>query len=294
MEEVEKYEPEGGSDVVEFDQPHIKISNTYDIFSLNGQALAEDFALITKGRKSAKLDDTNRLINPQQIFVEPGAKVSCAIINATDGPVYIGKDAEIMDGAIIRGPVALCEHATLKMAAKIYGPTTIGPHSKVGGELNSVVIFGYSNKAHDGFIGHAVIGEWCNIGADSNNSNLKNTYDEVKLWNYQQESFLQTGLQFCGIIMGDHTKCGINTMFNTGTVIGVSANIAGHGFQRNFIPSFSWGSSITGFTTFDLGKAIDIATRMYARRNMEFTDIDKEIMKEVYNLTLSYRKRNRI
>ena len=293
VEDVEKREVEGMHEI-ECDLPHMKINYPWDIFAMNGQAIEDDFKLLTYGRKSKVLSDSNRLINEENIFVESGAKVECTIINASNGPVYIGKDAEVMEGCVIRGPFALCDHSSLKMGAKIYGPTTIGPHSKVGGEVNNSVIFGYTNKAHDGFLGHSVLGEWCNIGADSNNSNLKNTYDEVKAWNYAEEKFILTGLQFCGLLMGDHSKCGINTMFNTGTVVGVSANIVGHGFQRNFIPSFSWGSSMSGYTTYDVDKAIDVAKRVYERRGLEFTSVEKDILKNIYELTFSYRKKNQL
>jgi len=289
-DDAEKFDLEGLNEV-ECNIPHMKINFPWDIFRYNGEAIREDFKLITKGRKSKALSDTNRLVGDGNIFIEPGAKVECAIINVAEGPVYIGTDAEIMEGAVIRGPFALGEHATLKMSAKIYGATTVGPYSKVGGELNNTVIFGYTNKAHDGFIGNSVIGEWCNLGADSNNSNLKNTYDEVKMWNYTQEKFIPSGLQFCGLIMGDHSKCGINTMFNTGTVIGVNANIFGHGFQRNFIPSYSWGSSILGYTTYELPKAIEVAKSVYERRGFEFTRVDEDIMTNVFNMTFAYRKK---
>jgi len=225
----------------------------------------------------------------EHIFVEEGAKVECAILNASTGPIYIGKDAEIMEGAIVRGPLALCEHAALKMGAKIYGPTTIGPHSKVGGEVNNSVIIGYSNKGHDGFLGNSVLGEWCNIGADSNNSNLKNNYAEVKLWNYPQERFVNTGLTFCGLIMGDHSKCGINTMFNTGTVVGVNANIFGSGFPRNFVASFSWGGA-AGFTTYKTADAFEVAARVFDRRGMVFNETEQEILQHVFEITAKYRK----
>ena len=277
---------------IEYTLPHIKINYPWDIFAMNRQAIEDDFTLITHGRKSEKLSDSNKLIGKENIFVEAGAKIECATINASNGPVYIGKDAEIMEGCLVRGPFAILDNAILKMGAKIYGPTTIGPHSKVGGEVNNSVIFGYSNKVHEGFLGHSVLGEWCNIGADSNNSNLKNTYDEIKAWNYPQEKFIPTGLQFCGLIMGDYSKCGINTMFNTGTVVGVNANIIGHGFQRNFIPSFSWGNSFVGYTTFDLGKAFDVAERVYKRRELDFNSVDKDILQSIYNLTFLYRKKN--
>lgn len=267
----------------------IMIANPWDIFSKNGEAIKADFELVTKGRKSLVLSSTNQVIGMENVFVEEGAKVECAILNASTGPIYIGKDAEIMEGSIVRGPFALCEHSALKLGAKIYGPTTIGPHSKVGGEVNNSVVFGYSNKAHDGFLGNSVIGEWCNIGADSNNSNLKNNYAEVKLWNYEKEKFVPTGLTFCGLIMADHSKCGINTMFNTGTVVGVNANIFGSGFPRNFVPSFSWGGA-AGFTTYKLKDAFDVAEKVFERRNMVFDDIEKTILTHVFEITEKYRK----
>jgi UDP-N-acetylglucosamine diphosphorylase/glucosamine-1-phosphate N-acetyltransferase len=271
----------------EYSQPTLKISYPWDIFSLNEKAIASDFELITKGRTSADLSNTNRLAG-ENIFIEEGAKVEFSILNSLTGPIYIGKDAEIMEGAIVRGPLALCEHAVLKMGAKIYGATTIGPHSKVGGEISNSVIFGYSNKTHDGFLGNSVLGEWCNLGADTNNSNLKNNYALVKVWNYPKERFINTGLQFCGLIMGDHSKSGINTMFNTGTVVGVSANIFGDGFPRNFIPSFSWGGA-QGFSVYTQTKAFEVATQVLKRRNLEFSDIDKEILNHIFEATKKYR-----
>lgn len=266
----------------------LSISRVYDIFSKNGEAIQADFNLLTKGRISASISPTNQVLKPENIFIEPGAKVEFSILNASTGPIYIGKDAEIMEGCKIRGPFALCDHAGLKMDAKIYGPTTVGPHCKVGGEVNNAVFFAYSNKGHDGFVGNAVIGEWCNLGADTNNSNLKNTYDEVKLWNYKTERFEKTGLTFCGLIMGDHSKCGINTMFNTGTVVGVAANIFGTGFPRQFVPSFAWGGS-QGFDTFKIDKAFQTATAMCARRGVEFGDTDKAILQAVYDDSAKFR-----
>lgn len=274
---------------VEVNTPLLKIDYLWDIFQKNGEAIKADYLLLTEGRKSDKASVTNTLICPENIFIEKGAKIECAVLNATDGPIYIAADTEIMEGSVIRGPFALCEHATVKMAAKIYGPSTIGPHSKVGGEINNCVIFGYSNKAHDGFLGNSVIGEWCNIGADSNNSNLKNNYTEVKLWDYPSKKFIDTGLQFCGLIMGDHSKCGINTMFNTGTVIGVNSNIYGHGYQRNFIASFSWGSSSSRITTFEIEKAIEVAEKVYERRKMVLSEIEKNILRHIYIMTREYR-----
>ena len=267
----------------------VKVNNPWEIFSKNGEELSADFTLLTAGRKSLALSATNQIIGVENIFVEEGAKVECAILNASTGPIYIGKDAEIMEGSIVRGPFALCEHSALKLGAKIYGPTTVGPHSRVGGEVNNSVIFGYSNKGHDGFLGNSVLGEWCNIGADSNNSNLKNNYAEVKLWNYEKERFVNTGLTFCGLIMGDHSKCGINTMFNTGTVVGVNANIFGSGFPRNFVPSFSWGGA-AGFTTYKLKDAFEVAARVFERRAKVFDEVEQGILTHVFELTEKYRK----
>jgi UDP-N-acetylglucosamine diphosphorylase/glucosamine-1-phosphate N-acetyltransferase len=267
----------------------LHIENPWDIFSKNEAAIQSDFDLITKGRKSQPISTTNQVIGKENIFVEEGAKIECAILNASTGPIYIGKDAEVMEGSIVRGPLALCEHSALKLGAKIYGATTIGPHSKVGGEVNNSVIFGYSNKGHDGFLGNAVLGEWCNIGADSNNSNLKNNYAQVKLWNYQKERFVNTGLTFCGLVMGDHSKCGINTMFNTGTVVGVNANIFGSGYPPNFVPSFSWGGAV-GFATYKLTDAFEVAARVFERRGLVFNETELEILKHVFELTEKYRK----
>ncbi|MCC6720715.1 MAG: GlmU family protein [Bacteroidia bacterium] len=265
-----------------------KVKFSYDIFRLNGEEIEKDFDLITKNKKSQNLSSSNKAICHENIFIEEGAKVEFSILNASSGKIFIGKNAQIMEGSLIRGPFALCNNSEVKMGAKIYGPTTVGPYSKVGGEINNCVIFGYSNKAHDGFIGNSVIGEWCNIGADSNSSNLKNNYAEVKLWNYPSQKYLKTGLQFCGIIMADHTKCGINTMFNTGTVAGVSANIFGTGFPRNFIPDFSWGGS-SGFETFSLEKVFDVAQKVMQRRGVEFDDKEKEILTYIFNETSKFR-----
>ncbi len=271
------------------DVAYTHILNLWDIFSKNGEELKSDFELLTKGRTSQKANSTNTILGEEHLFIEEGAEVNCAIINANSGPVYIAKDAIVMEGTIIRGPFAMCEASQTKLGAKIYGPTTIGPHSKVGGELNNVVIFGYSNKGHDGFLGNSVLGEWCNIGADSNNSNLKNNYAEVRLWSYATQSFAHTGLQFCGLIMGDHSKCGINTMFNTGTVVGVSANIFGAGFPRNFIPSFSWGGP-QGQSTFKTDKAFEVAEKVMERRSIVFDNKEQAILTKVFELTEDYRR----
>ena len=276
-------------DAIEYHDEILKIENTWDIFTKNGEAIIEDFELLTKGRQSAGIPKSVNTIKSEHIFIEEGASLEFVTLNATNGPIYIGKDAEVMEGSIIRGPFALCEHATVKIGAKIYGPTTVGPHSKVGGEVTNSVLFGYSNKGHDGYLGNSVLGEWCNLGADTNNSNLKNNYAEVRLWNYNSENFAKTGLQFCGLMMGDHSKCGINTMFNTGTVVGVSANIFGSGFPRNFVPSFSWGGS-NGFTTYHTKKAFEVAKVVMARRHIEFTEQDATILDHIFEESKKYRR----
>lgn len=265
------------------------ITRPWHIFEYNEILIEADYELITRGRQSAPLHDTNRLLNPSRIFAEPGAVAQCAILNATTGPVYLGEASEVMEGSIVRGAFALGEHSNLKMGAKIYGPTTFGPHCKVGGEVNNSVLQGFSNKAHDGFLGNSVLGEWCNLGADTNNSNLKNNYTPVRLWSYPERRFSDTGLQFCGLIMGDHSKCGINTMFNTGTVVGVSANIFGDGYPRNFIPSFSWGGA-QGFITYTIPKAFETIERVMGRRGLPFTEADKNILNHVYKQSAEFRK----
>ena len=276
-------------EVIEFTNDCIKIENTWDIFQKNDVAIREDFELLTEDRYSQPIPKSVNVLSPENIFIEEGAKLDFVTLNASTGPIYIGKNAEIMEGSVIRGPFALCESGRVKLATKVYGATTVGPHSVIGGEVNNSVLFGYSNKGHDGFLGNAVLGEWCNIGADSNNSNLKNNYEEVKLWSYETENFAKTGLQFCGLMMGDHSKCGINTMFNTGTVVGVSTNIFGAGFPRNFVPSFSWGGA-SGFTTYLTKKAFDTAKIVMARRNVEFSEEDAKILEHVFEETKKYRK----
>lgn len=271
------------TNLIEYSAQLLQIQHLWDIFQLNAVALEHDFDLLTAGRKSQLVSSSNRTVCPERIFIEPGALVEMACLNAFDGPIYIGRDAVVMEGSLIRGPFALCDHSTVKMGAKVYGATTVGPHSKIGGEVCNCVIFGYSNKAHDGFLGNSVIGQWCNLGADTNCSNLKNNYAEVKLWNYRSQHFEKTGLQFCGLIMADHSKCGINTMFNTGTVVGVSSNIFGSGFPRNFIPSFAWGGA-AGFERHSLRMAFATASAMMARRGLDFSDIEQDILTHVFNL----------
>lgn len=266
---------------IESEFESIQITHICDIFSKNDQAIRDDFALLTEDRISQPVPPGVQAICPEDIFIEEGAKVHFSILNASTGPIYIAKDAEVMEGCLLRGPVALCEHAQFKMGAKIYGATTVGPYSKIGGEVNNAVIFGFSNKGHDGFLGNSVIGEWCNLGADTNNSNLKNNYSAVKLYSYETGQMEDTGLQFCGLMMGDHSKCGINTMFNTGTVVGVSANIYGGGFQQNYIPSFSWGGG-EDLVNYHLDKALETMSLVMARRMIDLTEEDMEIFKYIY------------
>lgn len=296
QEEIVAFYTNDSQEEVNFDQYDLmvyegdlmQIENTWDIFAKNDSALRDDFNLITAGRTSQPIPKSVNVIAPKSIFIEEGAKLEFVTLNASTGPIYIGKNSEIMEGSVIRGPFALCDSGRVKLATKVYGATTVGPHSVIGGEVNNSVLFGYSNKGHDGFLGNSVLGEWCNIGADSNNSNLKNNYEEVRLWSYETKGFAKTGLQFCGLMMGDHSKCGINTMFNTGTVVGVSANIFGSGFPRNFVPSFSWGGA-AGFSTYLTQKAFQTAKIVMARRNVTFTDQDAAILTHVFEETKKFR-----
>ena len=276
-------------EALEYNADIIKIEYTYDIFSKNEEAILEDFGLLTKDRHSCPIPSSNNVIGAEHIFIEEGAIVEYSTLNGSTGPIYIGKNAELFEGTLIRGPFAICEGAGTKLGTKIYGATTIGPYSKVGGEVKNIVMFANSNKGHEGYLGNSVIGEWCNLGADTNSSNLKNNYAQVRLWNYESEGFVNTGLQFCGLMMGDHSKCGINTMFNTGTVVGVSANVFGSGFPRNFIPSFSWGGS-SGFSTYQTKRAFEVVERVFSRRQLEFTEQEKKILEQVFELTRPYRR----
>lgn len=274
----------------EFSEEIRLIANPWEIFSHNGEQIRADFELLTKGRTSAGINDKHTIVyGEENIFVEEGAKIRAAVLNAENGPIYIGKNAQIQEGSVIHGPFALCESAVVNMGGKMRADSTIGPFSKVGGEINNSVIFGYSNKGHEGFLGNSVLGEWCNLGADTNNSNLKNNYAAVKLWSYKKGGFVNTGLQFCGLIMGDHSKCGINTMFNTGTVVGVSANIFGSGFPRNFVPSFSWGGA-NGFTTFQKRQAFEVAERVMARRSKSFDETERALLEHIFDVTADYRQ----
>ena len=276
-------------EIIEFEGNCLRVEHTWDIFSNNAAAICEDFELLTEGRTSQPIPKSVNVIAKEKVFIEEGAKLEFVTLNASSGPIYIGKNAEIMEGSVIRGPLALCENALIKMGAKIYGATTVGPYSRIGGEVKNAVLFSYSNKGHEGFLGDSVLGDWCNIGADSNTSNLKNNYEEVKLWSYETENFAKTGLQFCGLMMGDHSKCGINTMFNTGTVVGVSANIFGSGFPRNFVPSFSWGGA-SGFTTYITKKAFETARLVMGRRNIDFDEKEAKILEHVFEETKKWRK----
>ena len=260
------------------------VKSPSDIFTYNHQFLDYDFELLTRNRKSQELSETNNFLGDKKdLFIEEGAEIEFVTLNCKTGKIYVGKNAEIMEGTMIRGGLALCEGSKINMGAKVYGATTIGPYSKVGGEVNNVVIFGYSNKGHEGFVGNSVIGEWCNLGADTNSSNLKNNYANVKLWNYRLSKFVDTGLQFCGLIMGDHSKSAINTQFNTGTVVGVAANIFKTGFPPNLVKSFSWGG-MNGDESCRLDKVFEVMEKVMQRRKVNLTDIDKSIISHIYNI----------
>ena len=274
---------------IEVGSPLIHLKTAADLFLRNAEVLAVDFKRLTQGRKSAPISSTNQLIATENIFLEAGAKVECAILNASEGPIYIGKNAEVMEGSMLRGSIALCENATVKMGAKIYGGTSLGPFVKAGGELNNVLILGYSNKGHDGFLGNAVIGEWCNIGAATDASNLKNNYGLLRLWNYETENFAKTALQFCGLLMGDFSRCSIHSTFNTATVVGICANLFGTGFPRTFLPSFSYGGA-QGLKTYAFNKAIESNTAMMKRRGVDLTETDREILQHVFDQTAKWRK----
>lgn len=273
-----------------------RIRYVFDIFGENGEEIKVDFKLITEGRESFAPDASVTVIGNRvtedglpALFIEEGAKLRCAILNLEGGPIYIGKDTEVMEGAIVRGPFALCEHGVVKMGSKIYGECTIGPYCKVGGEMNNTVMFGFSNKAHDGYLGNAVIGHWCNLGAGSNSSNLKNDYSKIRIWNYAKQGFMRTDLQFCGLIMGDHSKAGINTMFNTATVVGVGVNLHGSGFPRQFIPSFQTGSPEGGFTDVSIDKFMETAGKVVARRGLSLNDTDRRILEYIYTSAARFK-----
>ncbi len=267
----------------------IKINHLWDIFAHNERAIEEDFELVTRGRISEPISDSNQVIGDKsRLFVEAGVEMECAILNVQTGVIYIGKDAAILEGCLVRGSLAMNEGSVLKMGSKIYGATTLGKFAKVGGEVNNAVIYDYSNKGHEGFLGNSVLGEWCNLGADTNNSNLKNNYQAVKLWDYKTERFIKTGLQFCGLMMGDHSKSGINTMFNTGTVVGVAANIFGADYPRNFLPSFTWGGTGNN-KTFRMPEVIEMAKAMMGRRHVPLTETDLAILNHIFKISAKYR-----
>ncbi|MFD1144997.1 putative sugar nucleotidyl transferase [Larkinella insperata] len=271
--------------VTVFEEPLTIITSLPDIFASNSEQIRADFKLLTAGRTSQPITDPHtRCYAPENIFVEEGAVIRAAVLNAEGGPIYIGKNALIQEGTVMLGPFALCDHATINWGGKMRSNTTIGPYTKVGGEISNTVFFGYSNKGHDGFLGNSVIGEWCNLGANTNNSNLKNDYTNVKLYSYATSQLENIDRLFCGLMMGDYTKAGISTMFNTGTVVGVNVNVFGAGFQPKYIPSFSWGGGAEGFSDYRLEKALQVVRETISRRGMVFTDADETILREVYRI----------
>ncbi len=274
--------------VVKVEHPYIRVQAPWDFFRLNQAAIEADFEIVRATKQAAPLPASSHFVGKDNVFIEEGASINPSFFDASEGLIYIAKGSTVMGGALVSKSLALCEHAKLKLGAKIYGATTLGPHVKVGGELSNTVIMGYSNKSHDGYLGNSVLGEWCNLGADTNCSNLKNNYGMIKAWSYHTEKMEPTGLQFCGLIMGDHSKCGINTMFNTGTIVGVCANIFGAGFPPKMIPSFAWGGA-DGFTTYSLNKAIETAKIVYGRRNKTLGKAEQDTLKAVYEMTQVYR-----
>jgi len=284
----EQVEDLNGVDISKHDKYLHLLSRPHDLFSENGKEISKDFRLLTDNKASQAIPDSCLSSTPENIFLAPGAEISHCIINASEGPVYIGENAKVMEGTMIRGPFAMGANSIIKMGARIYKDTSLGPYCKVGGELKNVNFQAYSNKAHEGYLGNSVIGEWCNLGADTNCSNLKNNYSEVKLWDYAKQSFVKTGLQFCGLIMGDHSKCGINTMFNTGTVVGVACNLFGSGYPRNFIPSYTWGGS-KGYKTYQFDKALEVNELVMARRKIKLTEQDRGILEYVFKNSAQFR-----
>ena len=266
-------------------EPVTVISQPWHLFLRNGAEIRSDFALLTHGRTSQPVGDAHTIVYaPENIFIEEGVKIRAAILNAENGPIYLGKNSQVHEGAILKGPLALGEGSHINVGAKLRGDNTIGPYCKVGGEIGNSILLGYSNKGHEGYLGNSVIGEWCNLGADTNTSNLKNNYAPVRVWSHSAHRFVDTGQTFCGLMMGDHSKCGINTMFNTGTVVGVGANIFGAGFPRQFVPSFSWGGT-SGYETFKLNKFAEVAERVLRRRGLAYDAVEQGIMADVYKQT---------
>ncbi|MDE3213780.1 MAG: glucose-1-phosphate thymidylyltransferase [Bacteroidota bacterium] len=248
----------------------------WQLFGLNGWAIAEDFGMLTEGRHSQEAGSSNHLIKPEAIFVEEGAQLSHTILNATDGPIYIGKQAEIQEGSLIRGPFALGEGSRVKMGTRIYGATTIGPHCLAGGEIKNSIMMSYSNKGHDGYLGDSVIGNWCNLGAGTSNSNLKNTAAEVKMWNFSENEFMVAGTK-CGLIMGDYSRCAINTSFNTGTIIGVCCNIFGSGYPPKYMGNFTWGNQ-----KYHFDKAVRDINNWKKLKGCSITDEEIAALKSIY------------
>ncbi len=269
-----------GSLEIELNEEIVFIEERWNLFQFNDKAIQNDYEMITNGRTSQQLSATNTIIGDvSNIFLEEGAIVEAAILNASKGPIYIGSNAEIMEGSIVRGPLAMLDHSALKLGTKVYGATTLGPHCKVGGEVNNVIFQAYSNKGHDGFLGNALVGEWCNLGADTNSSNLKNNYGNISTYSFEKKSEVETSTQFMGLCMGDHSKCGINTMFNTATVVGVSSNIFGADFPDKFIPSFSWGGK--ELVPFKFEKAIEYSNNMMNRRGMQLSEAEIQILRHI-------------
>jgi len=276
---------DGLREQVQVAEPVTIISRPWHLFLRNGTEIRRDFALLTQGRTSQPVGDAPTIVYaPENIFIEEGVKIRAAILNAENGPIYLGRNSEVQEGAILKGPLSLGEGAVVNAGARLRGDNTIGPYCKVGGEIGNSILMGYSNKGHDGYLGNSVIGEWCNLGADTNTSNLKNNYAPVKVWSHAAHRFVNTGQTFCGLLMGDHAKAGINTMFNTGTVVGVGANVFGAGFPRTFIPSFSWGGA-SGFDTFKLDKFAEVAERVMGRRGLAYDAVEEEVIKEVFRQT---------
>lgn len=266
----------------------LQIRHLWDIFIRNGRQIEADFSTRLREKGDCLPCGTEvRRMGEFPVYAEEGAKADFSLLDTTEGPIFLGKGSRIMPGCYVKGPFALCEGALVKAGSKLYGGCTIGPYCKVAGEIESTVMIGYSNKAHDGFLGDAVLGEWCNLGAGTNNSNLKNDYSPVRVWSYAQERFVKTGLQFCGLFMGDHSKSAIGTQFNTGTVVGVGANVFAAGFPKNFVPSFTWGKE-----TYKVERAIETAKTVWARRNKVFDEVEAEILKSIYEQTTGNRERS--
>lgn len=260
------------------------INSLPSLFLNNAHQIKLDFEKIVKGRKSAEITDPfTAVYSPENIFIEEGVSIKAAILNAENGPIYIGKNSIIQEGSLLIGPVAIGENSMVAFGAKIRPNTTLGPVCRVGGEVGNSIFHAFTNKAHDGFLGNSYIGEWCNLGANTNNSNLKNDYKSVKLYDYSVDDLVDSGEIFCGTFMGDYSKAGISTMFNTGTVVGVSVNVYGAGFQEKFIDSFTWGGKTEGYVKYRFEKALEVINDTMSRRNLHLTDEDERILKHISN-----------